>query len=628
MVTVEEARQTITQQQQQVEAERARVRATKLRELTKAELLRRTMQQREQYRTQQQQLDIQKSRALAEITKYETEQLRPYEVQVRTAEATASAAARERAQWAQARKLIIEGKTLAARGDPSLQSKIRKLRAGMPEPTIATPTVTPLTAYKHILTGKMLYQSFPYGKAPAMYRPVAVSPTTLKELPAIEQFKLKLKKPELFVAPKVPEIPKYKPPTTILGGEPFTIWKAPLYAAKVIEKSYPYQKAISYTKTKYPTIHKLLTYPAPRIVEDIASTVTMWAFFSPVMGTTAFQKLKIKGRFEELGKLDIESKRKMGRAVISKIEKDLLRMKTPKEQWKYMAKLAKQVKTEEQRTGFRILMEELTEKNILKTIPITPTVSRFPAPTVTKEVPIMFYEAPKIKGISIIGEAVSRFPEPEPLFFREEVKVKEKVIPTITPALAVVPALVTALKAKQIQVPKLKQPQVLAVIPKLKPKLAMRSLLLQKYALKLKQVPKQIPKYKPPFYRPPTPKIPIPIPKLRTVKITKDYKITKSDIGYEYYVRRAGRWILMGTAETLTEASRKASAIVAATLAAAFRIMRKERIVTAPFGRMFRPAKREVGVIVQRRKFRLAARAEVKEIQWFKKKKGRKTKWI
>ena len=79
------------------------------------------------------------------------------------------------------------------------------------------------------------------------------------------------------------EVDVYEPPKTILGEEPFNIWKTFLYAGRLIEKSPSTQKVIEKTKDTYPLIYRALTKPSPQIVEDIAQSVFLFSFFSPAM---------------------------------------------------------------------------------------------------------------------------------------------------------------------------------------------------------------------------------------------------------------------------------------------------------------------------------------------------------
>ena len=140
------------------------------------------------------------------------------------------------------------------------------------------------------------------------------------------------------------------------------------------------------------------------------------------------------------------------------------------------------------------------------------------------------------------------------------------------------------------------------------------------------QVPKQIPKLKPKF------KFPF-LLKPETILEGKKYQIIKKPSGkYAIYIRREGKWFKIGERKTLTKATVKAMGVVSTTLAASFQIRKgKAPVKIDIWGKEFRPAKREPFTYVQKRKYRLATKPEVREIQLFKKKarrKERKLKWL
>jgi len=168
--------------------------------------------------------------------------------------------------------------------------------------------------------------------------------------------------------------------------------------------------------------------------------------------------------------------------------------------------------------------------------------------------------------------------------------------------------------------PALKQPPRLA--QPLPSALAQPSLLKQPQAYK--QVPRQVPRVKQVLKKP----FPFLLPKPKVAVKAKDFRVVKEPTeDFSIYIRRGGVWRKVGEEETLKLATRKAEGIVSTTLAASFQVKRDKTPVKIDIlGKEFRPAKREPFVYVEKRKFRLGTRPEVKEIQMFKKKAPKKKK--
>jgi len=144
----------------------------------------------------------------------------------------------------------------------------------------------------------------------------------------------------------------------------------------------------------------------------------------------------------------------------------------------------------------------------------------------------------------------------------------------------------------------------------------------------LKQVTKYVTKSPPkvPRFPPPTliPRVPFKLPPEK--KIKKIIKFLEGKEEVQAQIRRFGRWMDIGKPATLRKAREKAVSQVRKTLGAAFRLRKGEEILPIkrlPYG--FRPAKREVGVVIERRRFRLDMPTEVTEIMAFKRRKSKKS---
>ena len=179
-----------------------------------------------------------------------------------------------------------------------------------------------------------------------------------------------------------------------------------------------------------------------------------------------------------------------------------------------------------------------------------------------------------------------------------------------------------------IQPSALKAAQVPKAAQAFAPALAQPTLQVSKQAGRARQALKQVPKLK----LKPRLKFPI-LVKPKAIVTTKQYQVIKKAEGkYTIYIRREGKWFKVGEEETLKQATLRAKGIVSTTLSASFQIRKgKTPIKIDLFDKQFRPAKREPFTYVQKRKYRLGTKPEVREIQLFRKKaerKGRKLKWL
>lgn len=183
MVTTAEARTQLAAQRQALQQRQQQIKETKLKALTRAEVAKQTRESIIQRKQQERTLEAQKRQALETLKPVE-KQFEATEKEIKRVEAINASIIREKSEWALARKLIIEGKTYAARDNPSVRKKITRLReVGVgAAPVITTKKVDTLTAYKNILTGELVYQSFLPGKVPTFYQPVQVDVATLKEV--------------------------------------------------------------------------------------------------------------------------------------------------------------------------------------------------------------------------------------------------------------------------------------------------------------------------------------------------------------------------------------------------------------------------------------------------------------
>jgi hypothetical protein len=134
MATTQEARQQLQAQQQQITRAREQIQEARLRDLTRAELQRRTREDLARRQQQQQSLGRQKEAALESLKPAE-EELRAFQKEIEGVEKRNeqirrqnAAVAKERRDWETAKKFIERGKEVAAKGDPSVTSKINQLK--------------------------------------------------------------------------------------------------------------------------------------------------------------------------------------------------------------------------------------------------------------------------------------------------------------------------------------------------------------------------------------------------------------------------------------------------------------------------------------------------------------------
>jgi len=100
-------------------------------------------------------------------------------------------------------------------------------------------------------------------------------------------------------------------------------------------------------------------------------------------GQTSLQKVLSKGRFEKLKELDKTRAERID-IVKAKIEKKLIKAKNRKEQLIILDNLAKDIKTPEAKANFRIFVEELINKRILK----VPEIEVVPGVKVKELIPV------------------------------------------------------------------------------------------------------------------------------------------------------------------------------------------------------------------------------------------------
>jgi hypothetical protein len=163
--------------------------------------------------------------------------------------------------------------------------------------------------------------------------------------------------------------------------------------------------------------------------------------------------------------------------------------------------------------------------------------------------------------------------------------------------------------------------------------LASRLAQIQKQKTKLELKFREGTRPRPPRIR--TPAIPKP-PKFPVIfkgEGIEEQKLVKSALRkiakFKVWERRFGKWKGIGERRTLREAKLFGMQRTGTTLGASFRVTRAGKPVRlTELGGMFRPAKREAGVYVQKAKYRLSSPQEVKEIMVAKKKGGKKIKWL
>jgi len=108
------------------------------------------------------------------------------------------------------------------------------------------------------------------------------------------------------------------------------------------------------------------------------------------------------------------------------------------------------------------------------------------------------------------------------------------------------------------------------------------------------------------------------------VSETENTKIIKTGNLYKVYVRRFGEFHVIGKYESLKEAKEKLRGFLKETLGASGFIEGTKKRITFKelFGSVetpeFRPSKKDISIIVQKRGFRLGTYPEKKEIQYFK----------
>ncbi len=217
--------------------------------------------------------------------------------------------------------------------------------------------------------------------------------------------------------------------------------------------------------------------------------------FAPLMktGAATLQEVIGKGRFAPLTK-HLKPKAEVKFTKVLGVERKLLMKKTFKEQAKYLAKIKKQLKTPEQEKGFKLFIEKMIEKQVIK-IP-TYEVGAPATIKVYQAIPEMKSIGALLGGTSILKELLKRpkaVIKPEIKLEEPKLDVKQKVK---------VKLMVTQKeKVKQIAIPKLKSFQLMKQVPKQSS--ASKQILKQSPMIRVitKQIPKteQVPRFKFPY---------------------------------------------------------------------------------------------------------------------------------
>lgn len=284
-------------------------------------------------------------------------------------------------------------------------------------------------------------------------------------------------------------------------------------------------------------------------------------------------------------------------------------------------------------------------KQVQETPLIPPSVG-FPKPKATKLVPPKPRVEPMTKslvgiprmvgGLGLTETQIKKAQGTMAIIDIPEVTLKAKVSPVVKVAPVEMLGLKPGIKLKSILKTKLKSILKTVLKPALKPmtalkpltkikttlktQMALRPALKTKSALKptlrptLKVTPKIIPR------APPPPRIPKRVVPWRFGEIQDTLRRPRRKPRglFVAEVRRRGRFIPIGGPEPFLKAVKRGKRRVRETLAASLRIREIGRgiipVVPSPIG-FFRPAKREAGVLVQRKRKRLVSPLEVTEIK-------------
>jgi len=193
------------------------------------------------------------------------------------------------------------------------------------------------------------------------------------------------------------------------------------------------------------------------------------------------------------------------------------------------------------------------------------------------------------------------------------------------------------LKAKQKPLADIKTEQIskLSQISKESPLPKQRSFLRTLLGLKQRQAQRLLQKQKTmQTTQKVTPKEPKPklthlIESSKTIKEKKGIKKAKEKIElFKAFVRKKGKDILLGEFETLGGAKRGLKKELLGTLRASGFIKKGGKKIKINLGYGFRPSKKDIFRIVQKKTLRFGTKGEIKEAQFFRKKKERKIKLI
>jgi hypothetical protein len=180
MVSVEEAQLQLAEQRQQFEeAKRQLEEEPTSNAPSQTELRRATVSSQVQARADASANEAARQKALQQLES----QRKQFEADAGIVEGQISSvqsAAKEAAEWEQARKLIIKGKEIAALASPSLMSKIRKLKEGIEEPTYTT--VTTYDVPRTVINTEGTFAEYRTGERQT------ISPETIKQLQIPSEF--------------------------------------------------------------------------------------------------------------------------------------------------------------------------------------------------------------------------------------------------------------------------------------------------------------------------------------------------------------------------------------------------------------------------------------------------------
>ena len=274
------------------------------------------------------------------------------------------------------------------------------------------------------------------------------------------------------------------------------------------------------------------------------------------------------------------------------------------------------------------------EVSLVKHFEVFPLVS---AKTVTSNV---------IKDKSILKQPLIKKETTKPIQF-ETLEYKPKELEKTKTKLSYKPLQVekTKTKLKQMTKPKQKSIQLekLSQVPKervkvrellnIRTKQAQRLKIRTKQAQRLKQKMKQSLVSRTTTTKTSTQSKPKPkniiTPDLKEAKpkeTPKKQKITKDM--FKVFVKKFGKDIKLGEFETLESAKKKLKKELLGTLRASGFVKKGEKKIKLNLGFGFRPSKKDIFRVVQRKTARFGTRGETSEAQFFRKTKGRKIKFI